>query len=63
MGEQFEIIRIPTKYIEKNPNKIADYVKSSYKCKKQLRKKYNGILPGHYSEREKQLYKKILKNL
>lgn len=63
MGQQFEIIRIPTKYIEKNPNKIADYVKSSYKCKKQLRKKYNGILPGHYSEREKQLYKKILKNL
>jgi very-short-patch-repair endonuclease len=61
MGEQFEIIRIPTKYIEKNPMKVPEYIKKAYKHKKELRRKHHGILPGNYSEREKQLYKKILK--
>lgn len=60
LGKGFEIIRIPTKYIESNPMKIVDYIKESYKNKKELRAKYNGILPDNYSKREKEMYNKVL---
>ncbi len=61
MGADFEVIRIPTKYIEQNPLRIVDYIKEAYKQKKQLREKNSGILPEYYSKREGALYKTLMK--
>lgn len=62
MGKGFEIIRIPTKYIERNPMMIIKYVQEAIKLKKQFRKNHNGILPDNFSRLEKELYRKVLKN-
>ena len=51
-------IRIPTKYINKNPEKLIDAIEAVKKEKIKLREKNKGIIPEYYSKREKALYKK-----
>lgn len=62
LGPEFEIVRIPTRYIEQNPMKIYSFIQESYKQKKKIRKKNIGLLPPNYSNREKEMYKEILKD-
>jgi very-short-patch-repair endonuclease len=58
LGKAWEIIRIPTKYIETNPEKLPDAIKAMYDLKKETREKNGGILPETYSKREKMYYEK-----
>lgn len=60
LGKQWEVIRIPTALIEKKPTFLIDTIEMLYNKKKELRCKNNGILPEHYSQREKTHYNNIL---
>lgn len=57
LGEEWEVIRIPTKHIEENPDRIPDAVDAMYAHKKKLRKQNGGFLPNSYSKREQARYK------
>lgn len=57
LGQEWEVVRIPTKYIEQNPARIPDAIKAIAKEKRELRKKYGGFLPENYSKREAARYK------
>ena len=59
LGNEWEIIRIPIKYLEKNPEKIVEAVKEVYSLKKDVRKKNDGILPENYSKTVKAYYESI----
>jgi very-short-patch-repair endonuclease len=56
MGKEWEVVRIPTKYIETQPEKLVEAVKAMYDNIKAIRAKNNGLLPETYSKREKQYY-------
>lgn len=58
LGNEWEIVRIPTEYIEKDPEKLPEAIKTIYDTKKRLRAENNGILPESFSEREKAVYAK-----
>lgn len=61
LGVGWEVIRIPTKHIEKNVGRLIPAIKEMHNYKQQLRVKHNGFLPTGFSEREKQHHLKILK--
>ncbi len=61
LGLDWEILRIPTKYIEKDPSKIPDILIKMRKEKRRIRKENRGILPEHYSKRERSLYSDLVK--
>lgn len=56
LGSKWEVVRIPTKYIEKEPGKVAEAVKSVYDLKKRTRAENSGILPETYSSTVKAYY-------
>lgn len=58
LGKVWEVIRIPTKYIETNPEKLPDAIKAMYDLKKETREKNGGFLPETYSKREKMYYER-----
>ena len=60
LGDEWEIIRIPTQYIEQNPEKIPDAVIALARQKRELRKKNGGFLPNSYSRREQAKYAKAM---
>lgn len=60
LGEEWEVIRIPTQYIEQNPAKIPEAVIVMAEKKRILRKKNGGFLPQNYSKREAARYKKAM---
>ena len=60
LGEEWEIIRIPTQHIEQNPAKIPEAVVALAKHKRELRKKNGGFLPQSYSKREAARYRKAM---
>ena len=56
LGGLWEVIRIPTKYIEDQPEKLPEAIKAMYDNIKAIRAKNNGILPEVYSKRQKAYY-------
>ena len=60
LGEEWEIIRIPTKYIEQNPEKLPDGIKALADQKREIRRKNGGYLPENYSKREAARYKRAM---
>ena len=60
LGEEWEIIRIPTQYIEQNPAKLPDAVLALAKQKRSIRKKNGGFLPQNYSKREKAMHRNAM---
>mgnify|MGYP001207945548 FL=1 len=60
LGEDWEVVRIPTKYIEQNAGALIRAIKELYKFKQQTRRKNNGLMPEWYSDREKTYYEKVL---
>lgn len=60
LGEEWEILRIPTKHIEENPDRLPDAIEALYKQKKKLRKMNGGFLPNSYSRREQAKYEKAM---
>ncbi len=59
LGLDWEIIRIPTKYLNQNPVRLIDAVEELKKEKKRIRNKNKGVIPEWYSKREKEHYRKI----
>ena len=60
LGDEWEVIRIPTQYIEQNPARIPEAVVAMAKQKRDLRKKNGGFLPNSYSRREQAKYAKAM---
>jgi very-short-patch-repair endonuclease len=60
LGDEWEVIRIPTQYIEQNTAKIPEAVTALAKQKRDLRKKNGGFLPNSYSKREQAKYQKAM---
>ena len=60
LGQEWEIIRVPTKYIEQNPAKLPEAVQALAKQKRTIRKKNGGFLPQNYSKRESALYENAM---
>jgi very-short-patch-repair endonuclease len=60
LGDEWEVIRIPTQYIEQNPGRIPDAVLALAKQKRDIRKKNGGFLPQNYSKREAARYEKAM---
>lgn len=58
LGKEWEIVRIPTKYISDQPEKIPEAIKKLYDNMKQIRLKNSGLLPETYSRRQKEYYEK-----
>lgn len=56
LGKKWEVIRVPTKYLESNPSKLPEAIKALYENIKTLREKNNGLLPEIYSKREREYY-------
>lgn len=61
LGKEWEIIRIPSKYIEENVQMLIPAIAEIKKYKQKLRAENNGIIPETYSAREKEHYGKLLK--
>lgn len=59
LGKEWEVIRIPTRWIEKNPAKIPEYIEGVYKKIKEARKKNNGLLPKNFSKTTKAYYEEL----
>ncbi len=59
LGKEWEIVRIPTKYIEKDPTVIPEAIERIANEKREMRRKNGGILPESYSKRERKHYDKI----
>lgn len=51
LGNDWEIVRIPTKYIEANAKQIVPAILSIKAEKQKIRKSNNGIIPEWYSKR------------
>lgn len=60
LGEKWEVVRITTNYLHKNPEKLVDAVEAVYKKKKELRMKNGGFLPENYSRQTKAHYKNAI---
>jgi len=56
LGGKWEIVRIPTKYMEKEPGKIVEAIKAVYDLKKETRERNDGRLPESYSKTVKAYY-------
>lgn len=56
LGKEWEIVRLPVKYIEQQPEKIPEAVQALYNNMKAIREKNNGLLPESYSRRQKDYY-------
>lgn len=59
LGSEWESIRIPTKYIEENPEKIPDAIEEMAKEKRRLRKKFGGYMPYGFSKRDNRNYRRV----
>ena len=56
LGKEWEVVRIPVKYIEEQPEKLPEAIIAMYNNIRAIRAKNNGILPETYSRREKRYY-------
>lgn len=60
LGGMWEVVRIPTKYIEKNPPAIVSAIKALWEEKQRLRRENHGVLPDNFSKRERKHYQELL---
>ena len=61
LGDDWEVVRIPTKYLEQNAIKLPDAIRVIKEEKQKIRKENAGIIPEWYSKREKIHYKRLTK--
>lgn len=59
----WEVIRIPTIFIEKNITKLVPSIKQLYKERQELRRKHNGFLPSYYSSHNRSSQLKALEGI
>ena len=61
LGSDWEIVRIPTSYVEKYPAKIGEAAEQLAWKQRELRQKNHGALPNNYSKSVKAYYEDVLK--
>lgn len=61
LGNDWEIVRIKTEYIHKNPEKVIDACIALKEEKQKLRNANGGFLPEYFSDREKDMYARMEK--
>jgi very-short-patch-repair endonuclease len=59
LGSKWEVVRIPTEYINQNAKMLLEAISAIVEKKKELRAQNGGILPETYSKREKMHYAKL----
>ena len=52
LGSEWEVVRIPTKYINQNIEMLPDRIKREKAEKQRIRKIYGGVLPPDYPKRD-----------
>lgn len=62
-GRNYEILRIPAKYIEENVKQLVPAIKGLYKERQRLRKKNGGFLPTYYSKHDTMQQLKVINAL
>lgn len=60
LGLEWEIIRIPTNYIETNVTMLYEAIMKLKIYKQKLRKSNNGFIPDYYSKREEKVFNNLL---
>lgn len=53
LGAEWEIVRVPTEYLELNAKMLPKAIIELKKAKQEIRLKNGGIIPAHYSKRDK----------
>ena len=61
LGQEWEVVRISTEYIDANAEKLVEAIRSVRDKKKELRREYGGVLPEWYSKRERAPRQKKIK--
>lgn len=56
LGAEWEIVRIETRLLEMNPEKLPEAMEAVYNEKKKIRSRNNGIIPEYFSKRERTHY-------
>lgn len=59
----WEIVRIPTKYIEQDVSKLLLAIRSVRKEKQRLRRKHDGYIPAYFSKRDATAQLDAVKNI
>lgn len=59
----WEIIRIPTKHLEQNLQRLIPAIKALYNERQRLRRKHDGFLPNYYSKHDTAQKMKVIKDL
>lgn len=59
LGSDWEVVRIPVKYIEQNISQLLNAIREIKRFKQETRKKNKGILPAWFSRREAEAWKAI----
>lgn len=59
LGPEWEIVRIPTKLLRKNPEMLIEAVRESRREKVRVRRENGGIIPAYYSKQRKAVMQKI----
>ncbi|HFQ6077827.1 TPA: endonuclease domain-containing protein [Listeria monocytogenes] len=59
----WEIIRIPTRFIEQNIRRLVPAIKALYKERQELRNKHNGFIPSYYSRTNKMSHISAIKGV
>jgi very-short-patch-repair endonuclease len=61
LGYEWEIVRIPTNYVNRYPTKIGEAAEQLAWKQRELRSKNHGMLPHNYSKSVKAYYEDVLK--
>lgn len=63
LGAQWEVVRIPTGLLRKNPAKLIEAIRESRRAKVKVRKENGGIIPAYYSKQSKAEYEEIVRKI
>lgn len=61
LGAEWEVVRIPTKYIEQNVSALLTAVREIRAYKQKIRAQHNGIIPKWFSKRDAKAWEKVEK--
>lgn len=59
LGKEWETVRVPTKLVYTYPDRISEAMMTLADKQRELRKKYNGMLPENYSKSTKAYYNMV----
>ncbi|GAV21595.1 DUF559 domain-containing protein [Carboxydothermus pertinax] len=61
LGADWEVVRIPTKYIEQNVSALLTAIKEIKSYKQKIRAQNNGVIPKWFSKRDAEVWREVEK--